>query len=161
MQPSEIFKDMDEAKAYAERMRPYLPADEFELFLYLLGLLENRAISETVRLQEQEVKIDRYLVPMVLDLNERGINTLASCSGLREEHPEEKFRPKSGYLAIAYDKELEQFLISSLDDPTITVMNSECYLKPSVQIYVSGHNDTELKAKWDIIWSVLRAWNPK
>lgn len=98
---------------------------------------------------------------MVLDLNERGINTLASCSGLREEHPEEKFRPKSGYLAIAYDKELEQFLISSLDDPTITVMNSECYLKPSVQIYVSGHNDTELKAKWDIIWSVLRAWNPK
>lgn len=32
MQPSEIFKDMDEAKAYAERMRSYLPADEYELF---------------------------------------------------------------------------------------------------------------------------------
>lgn len=158
---SELFKNMDEVKAYAEEMKKVLSVDEYEEFAHILGLLENRAISESLQLNGQTVKIDRYLAPMILDLNARGIVTIASCSGLREEHPEEKFRPASGYLAIAYGEDLEQFLKRNLDGQAITVKEAECYLKPSVLIEVNWQGDAEQKAKWDMLWKVLRGWNPE
>ena len=75
---SEYFKDMDEVKTSVERMKTSLSPENYELMLYLFGLLENRGLSDPILLHGQEVKIDRSIVPIIIDLNSRNITTLAS-----------------------------------------------------------------------------------
>lgn len=158
MNPFEKFKSMEELKASVEAMKDSVSQEEYELILYLCGLLENRAISETVLIQGEEIKIDKFIVPIVVDLNSRGYQTLASCSGLQEEHPEEKFKPESGYLSILYDAELLTYLQSKVEDPIIEVKESEAYLKPSVSITIKSKDDTVLKEKWFWLWEVLKEY---
>lgn len=152
------FKDMDELRASVASMKNCLSAEDYELLLYLSGLLENRAVSDPVQIQGKEVKIDRFLVPMVIDLNKRGIQTVASCSGLQEEHPEGRFRPESGYMSIAFDDDLFEFMQRRLNDPRIEVDASECYLKPAIRIVIRSKEDPVLKEKWGTIWAVLKQW---
>ena len=155
---SECFKDMDEVKASVESMKTSLSPEDYELMLYLFGLLENRGLSDSILLHGQEVKIDRSIVPIIIDLNSRNITTLASCSGLQSEHPEGRFRPERGYLAIAFDADLMEYLQRNLKDPLITISKSECYLKPSVSIDIQSKEDTILQEKWDLVWNVLKRW---
>lgn len=155
---SEMFRDMDEVRAYVESMKPWLSADKYEDLLYLFGFLENRAVSEPVQLQGKVVQIDRFLAPMITDLNQRGIVTMACCSGLQEEHQESKYKPSSGYLSIAYDGDFEDFLKKELTDPSIRVKESECYLKRSIQIEVRRGGDADLKEKWGQVWDAFRLW---
>lgn len=155
---SEQFTSMDDVRAYVERFEHTLSPDDYELMRYLFGLLENRGASEQVVLQGQELDIDRFLVPIMVDLNQRGLKTLASCSGLQEEHPEGRFRPESGYLAIAYNSDLLSRLQESLNDPLIHVCESECYLQPSISIEIKSKNDAVLREKWSLVWDVLRKW---
>ena len=152
------FKDMDEVKATVEALKEQVTEEDYELLQYFFGLLDNRAISEVVVLQGEEVEIDKFLVPIIMDLNNRGYQTLASCSGLQEEHPKERFKPESGYLSIAFDKELYDFLQSKLNDPIIEVKEGEAYLKPSVSIKVNSKEDIVLKEKWASIWEVLKEY---
>lgn len=154
------FQSMDELKACVESMKHSMSAEDYEFLLYVCGLLENRAISDTVLLHGEEVKIDRHLIPMIADLNEKGIITMASCSGLKAEHPKERFRPESGYLAIQYDPELLDFLQHNLKDPLIKVEEGRCYLKLSVSIQIKGGDDTILKEKWALVWEALKSWKP-
>ncbi len=156
---SEQFKSMEEVKASVESMKSSLSPEDYELMLYLFGLLENRGLSDSILLQGQEVKIDRFLVPMILDLNTRNIVTLACCSGLQSEHPEGRFRPESGYLAIAFDTKLLEFLQNNLNDSLIRISEGECYLKPSVSIVIQSKEDTILREKWNLIWNVLKGWH--
>lgn len=158
MSESFKFKSMDEIKAYVDSMRPHLPADAIEMMEYLFGLLENRAISEVVMLHGEEIKIDKFLAPIIVDLNSRGYQTLASCSGLQGEHPQEKFKPESGYLSIAFDKELLEFLQKKVKDPIIDVKEGEAYLKPSVSITIKSKDDSVLKEKWLCIWEALKEY---
>lgn len=155
---SEYFKDMDEVKTSVERMKTSLSPENYELMLYLFGLLENRGVSDLVLLNGQEVKIDRFIAPMIADLNAHNIATLASCSGLQSEHPEGRFRPESGYLAIAFDADLMEYLQRSLKDPLIKIAKSECYLKPSISIVIHSKEDIVLQEKWDLVWNVLKRW---
>ncbi|MCM1569151.1 MAG: hypothetical protein NC081_06855 [Roseburia sp.] len=153
---SEQFKSMEEVRAYVEQFEHTLAPDDYEFMRYLFGLLENRGASERVVLQGKEVDIDRFLVPIMADLNQRGLKTLASCSGLQEEHPEGRFRPNSGYLAIAYDSGLLSQLQESINDPLIHVCESECYLQPSISVEIKSKDDAILKEKWSLVWDVLR-----
>ena len=151
------FKDMGEVKATVEALKGQVTEEDYELLQYFFGLLDNRAISEVVMLKGEEVKIDKFLVPIIMDLNNRGYQTLASCSGLQEEHPQERFKPESGYLSIAFDKELLDYLQSNLNDPIIEVREGEAYLNPSVSIRVNSKDDDVLKEKWLLIWDVLKS----
>lgn len=100
--------------------------------------------------------LDRFIAPMILDLNTNGIQTMASCSGLQAEHPENRFKPESGYLAIRYSEELLKYLVDNLVDPIIEVKQSECYLKPSILVIIQSNNDNVLKEKWKLIWNILK-----
>ena len=155
---SKYFKDMDEVKASVESMKTSLSPEDYELMLYLFGLLENRGFSDSILLHDQEIKIDRSIAPMIVNLNAHNIATLASCSGLQSEHPEGRFRPESGYLAIAFDADLMEYLQRNLKDPLIKISKSECYLKPSVSIDIQSKEDTILQEKWDLVWNVLKRW---
>lgn len=155
---SEYFKNMDEVKASVEYMKTSLSPEDYELMLYLFGLLENRGLSDSILLHGQEVKIDRSIVPIIIDPNSRNIKTLASCSGLQSEHPEGRFRPESGYLAIAFDADLMEYLQHNLKDPFIKVSKSECYLKPSISIDIQSKEDIILQEKWALVWNILKRW---
>lgn len=64
----ENIKDMDVLREYIESIKSSLSEEEYELILYISGLLENRGIYETIHLQGKEVKIDRYITPMIADV---------------------------------------------------------------------------------------------
>lgn len=158
MSPSEKFKNMAEVKEYVESMRGQVSDEDFELFQYLFGLLENRGFAVPVEINGEEVQIDKSIAPMIEDLIDRGYQTLACCSGIQEEHPQERFRPNSGYLSLAYDKKLFEYLRIHLVDDFIEIKQGEAYLKPSVSITIKSKDDTVLKDKWNLVWKVLKEW---
>ena len=158
LKASDIFKSMDEVRAYVNSMKSQVSEEDYELLQMFFGILENQGISETVVLNGEEVKIDKYLVPMVLDLNSKGIETRASCSGLLEEHPQDRFRPKSGYISFGYSQELFDKLQDFKDD-MVSIIETECFLTPAISITVGDKDnhigDDLLKEKWQEVWSFL------
>ena len=155
---SERFHSMDEIRTSVESMKNTLSPEDYELMLYLFGLLENRGVYDSILLHGQELKIDRSITPMIVDLNSRDITTLASCSGLQSEHPEGRFRPESGYLAISFDARLLSFLQNNLQDSLIDISKGESYLKEAIIIVIRSKEDTVLKEKWSLIWEILKRW---
>lgn len=95
---------------------------------------------------------------MIEDLIDRGYQTLACCSGIQAEHPQERFRPETGYLSLAYDERLLEYLRVHLVDDLIEIKQGEAYLKPSVSITIKSKDDTVLKDKWNLVWKVLKEW---
>lgn len=156
---TDIFKSMDEVKAYAESLKGSLPEEDYDLMLRLLGLLENQGVSVTIQIRDQAVAIDRSIAPIIQDLNNRGIETLACCSGLQTEHIGGKFEPESGYLSLAYDDALLGYLEKSLKDDVIEVSKSECYLKPCVSVKIASRDDEVLEEKWEKVWTILKGWS--
>lgn len=155
MHPSDYFKSMSEVESFVAGFKGMFAPDDYEFLRYYFGLHENNAVSVPVIIQGNEVRIDSYIAPMIDNLNNRGIQTIASCSGLQEEHLHSKFKPGGGYLSIAFDEKLLEFLQSRLDDPSISVSEDECYLKPAVLISIANQDDSSLKEKWGIIENVL------
>ena len=50
----ENIKDMDVLREYIESIKSSLSEEEYELILYISGLLENRGIYETIHLQGKD-----------------------------------------------------------------------------------------------------------
>lgn len=158
MNPSEKFKNMAEVKEYVEAMKGQVSDEDFELFQYLFGLLENRGLSVPIEINGEEVQIDKSIALMIEDLIDRGYQTLACCSGVQDEHPQKRFRPETGYLSLAYDERLLEYLKVHLVDDFIEIKQGEAYLKPSVSITIKSKDDAVLKDKWNFIWKVLKEW---
>ena len=74
MSPSEKFKNMAEVKEYVESMRGQVSDEDFELFQYLFGLLENRGFAVPVEINGEEVQIDKSIAPMIEDLIDKSSN---------------------------------------------------------------------------------------
>lgn len=155
----ENIKDMDALREYIESIKSSLSEEEYELILYVSGLLENRGIYETIHLQGKEVKIDRYITPMIVYLNEHNIPTLACCSGLQEEHLNSKYKPDTGYLALKYDQNLLNYLQDTISNPIVSIHKSSCYFQPSVSITIKTKDDQQLKELWTLVWEVLKKWS--
>ncbi len=154
----ENIKDMDTLKSYIASIKDNLSEDEYELVLYASGLLENRGISEEIELQGQQVRIDKYIAPMIIDLNKQGVITLACCSGLQVEHSSTKFRPEAGYLALEYNQHLLEYLQKSLRCSIVEVKKSTCYFQPSISITLNTKDDQQLKQLWKLVWEALQGW---
>lgn len=152
------FNSIDELREFIESLRGKLSDEDYDLILYVSGLLDNQAISDDIVLQGQVVRIDHYLVPMIQDINQQGIITLASCSGLQEEHRESKFKPGGGYLAISFNNNLFEFLQNNIADSLIEVTQGNCYFKHSILIYIRTEDDTKLKEGWKQVWNELKQW---
>ncbi len=147
--PSEFFKSMNEVRAYTESIKGKVPDDIFDDILFLLGLEENKAITEEVIIAGEEVAIDGYIVDFVKYLDNAGYKPLASCSGLDEEHQESKHPPTQGYLAIEYKFEYIEYLFNHFDIKGITIDKGECYFKDCISFTIKGTTDKEKKRLWD------------
>lgn len=159
--PSEIFNSIDEVKAFVDRIsnQASLSDDDRQELLFLCGLEENKALTGPVIIDGVEILIDQYIVPIIMDLNERGIHTIASCSGLQSEHKESIHQPDRGYLAVDFCSDLLQHLKDNLDDAMFSLKAAEAYLKPAVIIYILGNSDEELKTGWHVLWNILKAYH--
>lgn len=153
---TDYFKDMNEVRRYVESLKVTQTDEDHELFLYLFGLLDNRGISEPVEIEGRIIEIDKFLAPYIKDLNQTGIKTLACCSGLQVEHPEDKYKPESGYLSFAFDRVVLEKLQGLVSDSIIIIKESECYLQPCITITIKSKEDSVLKEKWVYVFEVLK-----
>ena len=149
MKPSDHFKSMDDVRAFAEGLRPYVSEDGYQALLQFCGIGEQEGISETIEIGGVPCAIDRFLVPIVLDLNERGFETLACCSGLCNEH---KSLHSSGYLSIAYQDGLIEKIKETITNPEIKIEESECYLKPAICITIPYTTEEKMEQDWEHLW---------
>lgn len=160
MKASEQFKSMEEVRQLAEQLRASVGEENFEYIEYALGILENQGIWQEVELNGEIIKLDRSMVDFIKDLNSRGYTTLACCSGLLSEHPNEKFKPTGGYIAFVFDAvllaDLQAYFAEKVASGLMVIEESECYLKPCVSIHIKSNNEEALKQEWSNIWTYFK-----
>ncbi|MBE7032897.1 MAG: hypothetical protein E7406_01550 [Ruminococcaceae bacterium] len=154
--PSNFFKDMDEVRAYAESIKDSVSENVYNDILFLLGLEENKALTTMVKINGEDVAIDRYIADLIKFLEDKDYKPLASCSGLQEEHQDSLHKPKQGYLAIKYLDNCFKYLSENLNIDGISVEKSECYLQPAINITVKADTDEELKDLWNRLFEFLK-----
>lgn len=151
------YQNMDELKADIEHMKPFISAEEYELIQYACGLLENQGVCEEVDIQGQQIKIDKYIIPIIKDLNQRGIITLACCSGLYEEHTKAKYKPEGqGYICLKYNQSLYEEIQNRAQGRNFSIEKSKCYFQDCIRIHIADADDKVLKEKWNSIWEILK-----
>ena len=153
---SNFFENMESVKLYAESIKDKVPTDIYEDIVMMLGLEENRAITSAVVIDGIEVKIDKYIADMVAFLNNKGIMTLASCSGLQEEHENSIHKPIQGYLAIEFSADYFEHLFNHFCIEGITIKTGEVFFKPCISFVVKADSDDGLKALWDSLYEFFR-----
>lgn len=150
--PSNFFKSMEEVRLYAESIKGNVPVEIYNDILLLLGLEENRAITSAVVIDGVEVEIDKYISEMIAFLNNKGIKTLACCSGLQEEHENSIHKPVQGYLAIEFNADYFEYLFNYFGIDGITIDEGECFLKPCITFTVKANSDGDMKLLWDKLY---------
>lgn len=149
MKSSDHFKSMDEVREFAEKFKAFSTEEEYKSILKLCGLGEQEGLSETIYINGAPCEIDKFLIPMVLDLNERGLETLASCSGLYNEHM--SLQP-SGYISLYYRDGLLEKLQEVFSGTEIQVEETECYLKRAICLKIKYTTEEEMEKKWQELW---------
>ena len=144
----EDFKTMEELKEYVEQFKSDMAEGQYELLLFVCGLLENEGDASIVEIDGKEIAIDKFLAPIIKDLNSHGYRTLACCSGLQEEHRNAKFGHDAPYLSFAYNEQLFYKLRKEAGRLGITVRKGSAYLQESVSIAIPFADDETLKKKW-------------
>jgi selenocysteine lyase/cysteine desulfurase len=144
MKFSDHFSSMDEVKNWLERMKPYCTPEQYEAFKFVMGLGEQE--GEYIEI-EGIGKIDKTIASFVQELNQMGFHTLASCSGILEEHPQQTERI-SGYLSFLFDKEQSKIVKQFAKELGLIYQEGECYLKPAFTIRIKGETDEEIRNKW-------------
>ena len=150
------FKTMAEVQEYLRSLKGNVPDDLYEAVEFVLGMRPNDGTSRPLLLNGETTYIDSYIAPLVEDLNRRYIRTLASCSGLKEEHPEGIYRPSQGYLSILYSDMLFRYLGETIGHfPGLFVEVGEAYFEKSVSIRLVADDDITLKALWSVVQQAL------
>ena len=79
------FKSMEEVRQYAEQFKS--DPETYKAVLFLLGLSPQEGISKDVA---GIGLVNISVADEIASLNQRGLTTLASCSGLRCDHPQKE-----------------------------------------------------------------------
>lgn len=144
----EDLKSMEEIKEYVEQLKPALTKEQYELLLFVCGLLKNEGDASIVEIDGKKIAIDKFMAPIIKDLNSHGYRTLACCSGLREEHQNAKFGHDAPYLSFAYNEQLFDKLNKAAESLEIEVREGSAYLQKSVHTTLPLADDETLKKKW-------------
>ena len=141
---SKYFISMIEVEEMLERLKKTSTPDEYRAWQTVLGLAEQQG---DYRVVEGIGKIDSSIADFIEELNQKGYQTLSSCSGLKKEHPKEA-KPPTGYLSFLHDSNAEQIaeVCAQLDFP---VIEGEVYLKPAITVTLRGDTDKEMEEKWE------------
>lgn len=155
----EDFENMEQIKDYLTSIKGKVEPELYESIEFLLGMRENKSQTVPVNINGEEIPIDRAIASLVAALNERGISTLASCSGVRKDHAEGLFNePNAGYLSLAYNESLFEYLQGHIDDALISIECGKTFLQESIVIRVDSSDDTITLKKWQYIEEVLNGF---
>lgn len=153
MSLSKYFKSMDEVRSYVENFQKTSTLEEYKILLQIFGLGEQEGEFEIVSVGGDEKMVDRFLVPIIKDLNHRGYRTIACCSGLQREHTAKR---NYGYLSLAFEDRLIEALEAAINSQDVKIRELECYLQRSVHIEVVYRTDLDLEKQWMVLWDVLK-----
>ncbi len=153
MKPSDHFKNMDEVRAYVEAYKKFTTPEQYDALLLVFGLAEQEGDYEMVIIDGEEKQIDKFIAPIIKDLNRRGYHTLACCSGLQREHKNPKGH---AYLSISFKDGLKKKLTSVIDDTEIGVEESECFLQQSLCLDIKAETDSIIEEKWLYLWDIFK-----
>ena len=136
-----IYDEVADFDAFMDIFNPFIEKaktahDEEGVYIMKMvtGTLENQA-TKTVELEGLGI-IDYSIAPLIQKLNDNGLETYASCSGLDEEHDEHK---SYGYICFA-DTDIVRDFVEDLcsSDELVEVFSpslSKTYFKDSVSIH--------------------------
>lgn len=113
-----------------------------------------------------DVYIDKSISNFVIFLNEIGIKTYASCSGLRYEHKKEMHPSERGYIGFIYDSD-SKYILNKIEDICLEIKidiskrynpclklicmdiytNNEYHLKAEEKHLI----DSKIKEQWHIL----------
>lgn len=140
---SKYFSSMVEVEALLRDIKETHPPAEYEIWKKLLGFGEQQG---DYRELPGIGKIDRSIADFVEALNDVGMETLSSCSGLQKEHPAE-FELSGGYIAFL-DNDNRSRIEQVCRELDLPASQSEVYLKPALTVSVKGGNDVEMERLW-------------
>lgn len=153
---------MDDVHAIMAQMRPNVSQEGYDAIAFLLGVLPNQGDAVPVEIGGKPVLIDQSIAPVMQDLVQAGVPTLACCSGVSSEHPAGLFAPNSGYLSLAYQEQAFVRLKDWLQGPLLSVSKGTCYFQPSIHIQLQTTDPGELRPLWrQVHAAVLQAFEAK
>lgn len=147
-----IYDEVADFDAFMDIFNPFIEKakaahDEEGVYIMKMvtGTLENQA-TKTVELEGLGI-IDYGIAPLIQELNENGLETYASCSGLEEEHREQK---TYGYISFADTATARAFVedLCSSDELVegFSPSLSKTYFKDSVVIHFDREHLEILKS---------------
>ena len=138
MKMSERFSSMDEVKAYVEKFKGFCSEEDYKLLLMLFGFGEQEGLYEEI---EGIGKIDKSIARYIKDFNDVGLTTLASCSGIKKEHPNSNI--VEGYISFLDKDNIREIVIPIANKLNLKHKLTECYLKPSIWVGFDMETDEE------------------
>lgn len=131
MKASDYFKSMSEVEKFCERFRTKCSEEEYKTLRTVFGIGEQEGIFvELPNLGKIYISIANYIQA----LNQAGLHTLASCSGLAKDHPNSE--PKPGYISFARTDKALVVIQAVAQKLNLTWQESETYVyhKGSISI---------------------------
>lgn len=141
---TELLESMEDVKIFLAWIEPTTPPELFNAMKFVLGMAEQEGIAEEV---EGIGLIDRTIAPIIRKLNEQGYATIASCSGLSKDHPNQKETMK-GYLSFESDKQRDVIIEAVAERLGIPIEKGKTYFQPSITLRFLGQSDEEIERKW-------------
>lgn len=144
------FKSMQDVDRYLDSIKG-CNSDLYEAISVILG--RGKQFGEAVNVENIGL-IDKYIVSIVVMLNNKGFKTLASCSGIKSEHDQSsKFREASPYLSFKYDAEKAMIIKKISKKINANYEEGECFFQKSYCVRFNNSNgqldDTKIKLLWD------------
>lgn len=152
----EDFKDMDDVRKTVDKIIVFNNWDKDSEEAYslkkLFGVLPSEGISEEIT---NIGSVDRGIATIIKLMNDIGLKTLASCSGLDVDHPNAR-DSHNAYISILKDDDEKvaihqinvlQRILEGIDDAKIE-LSGTCYLKPAISFRFEDLNDENLKQRY-------------
>lgn len=98
-------------------------------------------------------KIDKSISSLIEFLNNKGLITLASCSGMKSDHDDNDIN--SGYISFDLEKSgqrLKAFIETALSLEFASIEVRECYFRDSVTLRFQSEDENDLNKLWKIFY---------
>ncbi|MCU5282843.1 hypothetical protein OCA22_31365 [Bacillus cereus] len=151
----DIFESMEQVREYAKTMKAQSPPDvDDDLVDYLLGLYQG---GDAVHVDGIGL-IDKSISPIIQSLNQKGFQTISSCSGVKSEHTHSKF----AFSPVLIFKDTGEVERKNHIESVATALqlkfdeDVECYLQKGYRIELpSDMDDDKLLSLWKELYVKL------
>ena len=101
-------------------------------------------------------KIDKSISGLIEFLNNKGLITLASCSGIKSDHDDKDIN--SGYISFDLEKsgqKLKALIEIAERLEWISVEEGDCYFRKAITLRFHGEDENDLKRCWKIFYDYI------